>query len=291
MSDSNLAYDFPIPKFRKGDKVWRAWSSTQSAQHPCPDCLGTKKWSCTSPAGHTMEMRCPRCDRDNYNDALRLGYTKHTFGVRELTIGSVSINTAPCRGDHPVSYMCEETGIGSGSIYYEDQLHTTREEAEAAQAVLTSERQSEEDATPRAMERLELSRLVYFDALEEAASKNALARLKETLEIDGEVGDSTPGNWCVERGYCDTSYKIMARTISDPYGVTVAEVQGDDSYSHLPNAKDALPNALLIAAAPDLLAALKEVVYQFDGEADDMHEARAAIAKASGNQLAKEQTP
>lgn len=274
--------DFPTPKFRIGEKVWHAWHSSRPEQHPCPDCLGTKVWACTSPAGHTMEMRCPRCDRDNYTDALRLGYTKHTFGVRELTIGSIQINTASHYRDHPVAYMCVETGVGGGSVYYENKLYATREEAETAQALLAAERQAEEDATPRALERLDQSRRVYFDALEAAAARSALARLSETLEVEQEPGEHTPGIWCVERCYSDTSYEIKARTIQDAYGVTVCQVQGDDSYSHLPPAKDALPNALLVSAAPEMLEALRNVVRGFDGEPDDMHEARAAIAKATG---------
>jgi hypothetical protein len=41
-------------------------------------------------------------------------------------------------------------------------------------------------------------------------------------------------------------------------------------------------NARLIAAAPDLLEALERIVFDWDGEPDDMSEAHAAIAKAKG---------
>lgn len=41
-------------------------------------------------------------------------------------------------------------------------------------------------------------------------------------------------------------------------------------------------DADLIAAAPDLLAALKQIVFDWDGEPEDMIEAHAAIAKAEG---------
>lgn len=41
-------------------------------------------------------------------------------------------------------------------------------------------------------------------------------------------------------------------------------------------------NARLIAAAPDLLAALKKIVFDWDGEPEDMIEAQEAIAKAEG---------
>ena len=41
-------------------------------------------------------------------------------------------------------------------------------------------------------------------------------------------------------------------------------------------------NARLAAAAPDLLAALKRIDHDWDGEPEDMQEAREAIAKAEG---------
>lgn len=47
--------------------------------------------------------------------------------TEKLTIGSIRIDTNDI--DKPVSYMCVETGVGSGSVYYESDLHLTEEEA------------------------------------------------------------------------------------------------------------------------------------------------------------------
>jgi len=41
--------------------------------------------------------------------------------VRSLTIGSVRVDTAAKESER-ISYMCEETGIGSGAIFYEHDL-------------------------------------------------------------------------------------------------------------------------------------------------------------------------
>jgi len=46
--------------------------------------------------------------------------------VSKLTIGSVRVDTSDERG---TSYMCIETGVGSGSIYYESDLFSTHDEA------------------------------------------------------------------------------------------------------------------------------------------------------------------
>lgn len=171
---TTLEPDFPSPKYRKGQKVYYACHSTTGARYPCPDCYGTRKWTCTSPAGHTMEMDCPRCDRTSHSDALNLSYTKHTFYAQELTIGSIRVDTAS-HGDHPISYMCEETGVGTGTVYYEPRLYATREEAEAAAAVECDEQQAKHDAMPESMRRLEFSRKPYFRALEAGLWESLLA--------------------------------------------------------------------------------------------------------------------
>ena len=43
-----------------------------------------------------------------------------------------------------------------------------------------------------------------------------------------------------------------------------------------------IAEAHLIAAAPDLYAALEQIVFDWDGEPEDMFAARAALAKARG---------
>ena len=46
---------------------------------------------------------------------------------------------------------------------------------------------------------------------------------------------------------------------------------------------DVRANTHLIAAAPDLYAALEQIVFDWDGEPEDMFAARAALAKARGD--------
>lgn len=117
-------------KFAIGDRVWRAWTNTERRQHPCPDCMGSREWRAISPAGGEYTFCCPRCGGGyRSNDEASLDYTAYTPSVSQLTIGSVRIDT---NEDKPVTYMCVETGVGSGSIYYEKDLFATKEDAEAA---------------------------------------------------------------------------------------------------------------------------------------------------------------
>lgn len=118
---------FPEPKFRMGEKVWCCWPSRRQVKVDCPDCLGKKRWKAITPAGEEFEVSCPRCS-GGYSTVTRLGYDEPEMCVRELHIGSIEFRSTNELGQQ-YAYMCRETGIGSGSVYYEDALYHTREEA------------------------------------------------------------------------------------------------------------------------------------------------------------------
>lgn len=119
-------------KYSIGDVVFRAGIITTKKRHPCPDCLGSRKWKATSPAGRDYEFDCPRCTASFHaNSDLCIDYAANVPYVEALTIGQLRAET-----DHSnkVQYMCRETGIGSGSIYNECDLFPTEKEAlEAAE--------------------------------------------------------------------------------------------------------------------------------------------------------------
>lgn len=115
-------------KYSIGDVVFRADRTAVSKQHPCPDCNGTRKWKAQSPAGGEYEFDCPRCSASyNSDSSLSLKYSEFVGTVQRLTIGSVRIDTADPDG---IYYMCIETGVGSGTLHREHQLHPTAEEAQ-----------------------------------------------------------------------------------------------------------------------------------------------------------------
>lgn len=115
-------------RYAVGDTVYRAGMITENRRHPCPDCLDTGKWKAASPAGSDYEFSCPRCTaRYRSDDSLSLDYSVYVPHVTKLTVGSVRVDTSdPTRSP---SYMCVETGVGSGSVYYEGELFPTEAEA------------------------------------------------------------------------------------------------------------------------------------------------------------------
>lgn len=116
--------NLPTPKFSIGDKVWVGDWTTETTWEACPECQGTQFWTCKTPAGNTVLIRCPDCDTWDRRGLTRV-YRNVPTAV-QLTIGSVRINTSD---ENPISYMCEETGVGSGSVWDEERLSFSVEEA------------------------------------------------------------------------------------------------------------------------------------------------------------------
>ena len=100
----------------------------------------------------------------------------------------------------------------------------------------------------------------------------------------------TPGPWIYQPGDMDGDIFIESEN-EDRSGVLVAKVENDgprakEADGYIPE-KMALANAALIAAAPDLLAALEFCADALNTEAGGLYkahieQARAAIAKAKG---------
>ena len=91
----------------------------------------------------------------------------------------------------------------------------------------------------------------------------------------------TPGSWSVYnpglRAYITAKHPEPAY---DGENIVVAELNGPEDAREV--------NARLIAAAPDLLAALQAVLSVADRKTDEFDKARAAIAKATGASTCRE---
>jgi len=191
--------DLPTPRYKIGDIVYRGWTTSITKTHPCPDCLGTMKWQVTTPVGSTLTATCPRCVDASYGtrDLPSLKYHAYDPIVEVLTIGSVQIDTAALDGS-VVKYMCRETGIGSGSVYKEDMLLPTREEADRYAEMLAAEANAKIVNVPEKLADARLAKLELVDAIVEHAWQvrwrawEAYRSIKEELAMiveDHQAGD------------------------------------------------------------------------------------------------------
>lgn len=127
-------------KYSIGDVVYLASTTTERKQHPCPDCKGTKRWKALSPAGGEYSFACPRCSSSyRAGTDMSLDYTASVPSVARLTIGSVRHDSNERGNRSATSYMCRETGVGSGSVYDEARLFETETGAMAAAALMADE--------------------------------------------------------------------------------------------------------------------------------------------------------
>jgi hypothetical protein len=162
--------DFPLPKYRTGQTVYRASVSHETEMLPCPDCLGTRKWKVLTPAGAELSTDCIRCcSHGEIRGVPSLRRAIWKPQVQSLTIGAIEIRAG--YGDRDaVSYMAVETGIGSGSVYRERELHADEESARAAAAAEAEAKNVTLDAEPARIEQHHFFGLRITDAAIRAAS-------------------------------------------------------------------------------------------------------------------------
>jgi hypothetical protein len=168
-------------KFSIGDTVYHSTTATERKRHPCPDCMGKKTWAAKAPSGREYQFSCPRCSAGYCAERdISLEYSAFVPRVQRLTIGQVRAQTG---GDNPRNeYMCHETGIGSGNVYYEHDLHGSEDEAMAAAQAKASLSNAE---VPWVVEQFEKSLKVSDYQLIDAsvqAEKNAIQKRRIALD-------------------------------------------------------------------------------------------------------------
>ena len=127
-------------KYSCGDKVFKIQQEMEKIFKTCGWCGGNKRIM----GRDNNERMCPEC----YGSGGKTEYgVKKWFVVGELTIGQVRFeytgkskgydpdsmfsNYGPQSEKHKEEYMCQETGVGSGSVHYVKTLFPTRESAQA----------------------------------------------------------------------------------------------------------------------------------------------------------------
>lgn len=84
--------NFPWPKFSVGQTVYYTSSERIRENADCPDCLGSKKWMVTTPAGQSFDVRCVRCIPNAYSiptyQITRFKPRVHDFEIDEIIIST-----------------------------------------------------------------------------------------------------------------------------------------------------------------------------------------------------------
>ena len=179
----------PVPRYIIGEKVYFGYSEESDEWYDCESCLGTMEWHVVTPAGEEFDIECPAC---TYGYICCGRQSRHIYRpfVRELTIGSVRIDTA-AYNDEPVAYMCEETGVGSGSVYYETMLADNRETAMSVAKLKAAAQQQEMDERKRKNDEEAKKRAKRNPSWHEKELRKANKRIKELKKMVKEFSHDT----------------------------------------------------------------------------------------------------
>jgi len=114
-------------KYDIGDKVYRIRNAPVENWVTCDACGGAGKIPLLN--GKTTD--CPECHYDR--DGQKVSWTKPFWHIAHdhliLTIGQQRVQKTKKATEE--TYMCSETGVGSGSIYYAADLFPDIESANA----------------------------------------------------------------------------------------------------------------------------------------------------------------
>lgn len=179
----------PTPKYGIGDRVYRYFVIHDKVPLVCPDCGDKREVRVVFPDGRELKAGCPRCTDTSYHLGQRLpALLKPVFRleIQALTIGSVKIDTSGHYGE-PISYMCNETGVGSGTVYDEGRLFKTPEEAADAGALDVKRQQEALDAHPDTIKVQSIGRLNITDALIEDHRRQVWSSWYHTNNIVSSV--------------------------------------------------------------------------------------------------------
>jgi hypothetical protein len=104
----------------------------------------------------------------------------------------------------------------------------------------------------------------------------------------------TPGPWCIHRGYANAQTRQVTERNGESWEFThtyiaqgdkiIAQAQHqskDAGWPHVHSVDEMWANARLIAAAPEMLAALQNLTHPMASD-EDLHNALAVISKAKG---------
>jgi len=107
--------------FNLGDKVFFIGTQCREVFVKCPCCD-----SGHVALGDGSKLKCPRC---NGKGAIVDRNNHYSYVARKLTVGQIRFEIDAKQTVE--QYMCEESGVGSGSLYYLKDLFPSQESAQA----------------------------------------------------------------------------------------------------------------------------------------------------------------
>lgn len=117
-----------VPKFELGQKVY-AVSSVSDTRRVHTECDVCNSTGLVKVVGRDEEFMCPACEGKYKTE--HYGF-KYVISYRGAEIGKVQTEEYLARYrscDSRITYMLKETGVGSGTIWSEEKLFATEEEA------------------------------------------------------------------------------------------------------------------------------------------------------------------
>lgn len=131
--------------FAVGDTIFVPSVQQKEIEVQCPDCLGSKTWSISTPAGMSKEIPCPRCEGGARNWFFPKRYER-SLEIQEVTVSEVSIR---CRKHHKedgvYTYVEYSTSPYAGHIGT-SRVFATHAEAAAAGELMMAEAADREHA-------------------------------------------------------------------------------------------------------------------------------------------------
>lgn len=228
----------PQPQFEEGDAVFLATTKRETEQYDCPDCEGSREWTVRTPAGSEFTVKCQRCSHYSRGDLPSLKHTVYYPEVKALTIGSVRIDSGD---ENPVTYMCKETGVGTGRIYKESDLYARREPAQEAAGEEAERRNEEAGEKPRRVRTDRMADLRLHEALrveKRAVVQDSYYTLRHLQWDLGDALDMAESTREYEREIENALSKAEGSSYRDPHPLTdlleaVLSVVADPSKSNL----------------------------------------------------------
>lgn len=190
----------PTPRFAIGDTIWTANIQSTSAQLDCPDCLGSRIWKVTTPAGTEMDTVCLRCASGyrGSDDLPSLTYQAWAPMIRSLTISGIEMTGHPSSdtwGRDQVRYQCFPTP-GGGTVVDESRAFVSEAEALVEAQRQAAEKNIETAAKPEVTKAKRVGELTIVDArfdqfkngLWDAfyAARRLGSNIRDTIEEPGE---------------------------------------------------------------------------------------------------------